>query len=95
VINLADDTVVGTRWEPPFDITAVVDDLAAPQGGVWVLSRDGGVFAFGGAPFLGSAHKIREDWGNRRAARLEHHPDGGYTIVADTGQRYDFAPVHV
>ena len=34
---------------------AIVGMAAAPDGnGYWLVARDGGVFAFGAAPFLGS-----------------------------------------
>lgn len=36
------------------DMAEPVDALAAPGGGVWVLTRDGGVRAYKGAPFHGS-----------------------------------------
>ena len=39
------------RSEPMAD---PVDAMCAPDGGVWVLTRDGGVRAYGGAPFHGS-----------------------------------------
>ena len=39
--------------------TPVVSMVATPTGsGYWLMSSDGGVFSFGGAPFFGSATNI-------------------------------------
>lgn len=77
---------VRPMWEPPLSVCAT---LKAPNGGVWGLGPDGGVYAFEGAPFYGSAAGQGYFVG-RRAARLEARPDGGYDIIATSGERYQY-----
>lgn len=77
---------VRPMFDPALPVCAV---LAAPGGGFWGLGPDGGVFAFLGAPFYGSAAG-QPYFAGRKAARLESHPTGGYTIVATSGETYHF-----
>lgn len=78
---------VKPMWDPPLSVCAT---LKAPNGGVWGLAPDGGVFAFEGiAPFYGSAAG-QAYFAGRRAARLEARADGGYDILATSGERYQY-----
>lgn len=74
------------RFNPPLTLPPIVDELRAPNGGVWLLGSDGGVFAFGGAPFLGTVVG-KPYWGTRTAARLLPNRNG-YVIQATTGETY-------
>jgi hypothetical protein len=71
-----------------------VDALAAPNGGVWVLTRDGGVRAYKGAPFHGSYPGLPEE--QRRATDpfvgITERDDGrdGYMLRNSGGQLYRF-----
>lgn len=81
---------VAARWDPPLQ---VVDFLPYwGGGGGWLLFPDGGLGAVGDAPFRGEANQPRGHpyWGDRRAARIERLGDNGYTIVATSGERYDY-----
>ena len=73
-------------FDPPLQIAAW---LAAKAGGVWLLGSNGGVFALCGAPFHGTPFG-QPYWGDRRAAKLEPFGISGYTVVATTGERYDY-----
>ena len=55
-------------------------------GGYWMVASDGGVFAFGDAPFLGSAG------GQHLASPIAgmFANGGGYTLVAQDGTLYPF-----
>jgi hypothetical protein len=65
----------------------VVDAVEAPGGGFWALGADGGVFAMGGAPFLGSAAG-QEYFGGRTATSIEQDPRGGYSLFSQNNERY-------
>lgn len=78
---------VRPMYSPPLNI-AIVAHLKAPSGGVWVLGQDGGVFSFD-SPFYGSAAG-KDYFVGRKAARLEARPDGGYDIIATSGERYGY-----
>lgn len=80
---------VAARWDPPLK---VVDFLPYwGGGGGWMLFPDGGLGAVGDAPFRGEANQPRGHpyWGDRQAARLERLGEG-YTVVATSGERYDY-----
>jgi len=62
----------------------VVGILAAPGGGVWLLTTHGNVYNLGGAPFYGSpaAHRIRLS----DVAGMAATPDGGgYWLITTAG----------
>lgn len=71
-----------------------VDAMCAPAGGVWVLTRDGGVRAYGGAPFHGSYPGLPE--ADRRATdpfvAIDPRDDGrdGYMLMNSGGALYRF-----
>ena len=71
----------------------IVGDGGDPDGlGYWLVASDGGVFAFGDAPFLGSAGGTSLTGG----AGIVPTPDGrGYWLFTSSGgvQNYGDAPV--
>lgn len=70
----------------------IVQRISAPGGGEWLIGEDGGVFAIGGAPYLGSYTGLdagtRND-PNRRFKGAEA-AGGGYALISNTGERYQF-----
>lgn len=86
---------VRPRMFPPMQFTDIVDTLAIPSGGAWLLSLDGRVFAVGrgsaGVTIGGPAgHSY---WsGGRQGAQLKPHANGGYTVVDTAGETYNFLP---
>lgn len=60
--------------------------------GVWVLAKDGGVFAFGAAAFHGSYPALPSEHrqGDRAFLSIERNVRGGYDIAADDGALYSF-----
>jgi hypothetical protein len=81
---------VPPRMNPPIEIAGrVVDVLKAPNGGVWMLTEPGAIYAWH-CPDLGAPNRHPEYWpADARAARLE--PLGtGYTVVRSEGSRYDY-----
>lgn len=73
------------------DMAEPVDGMCAPSGGVWVLTRDGGVRAYDGAPFWGSYFNLKPE--NRRATDpfVGMEPAGdGYDLINSGGARYHF-----
>ena len=80
---------VPPRMSPPIEIAGkVVDVLKAPGGGVWMLTDVGAVYAWE-CPDKGAPNRHPEYWADRKAARLEPL-EGGYTVVAADGARYDY-----
>ena len=68
--------VVGTAADP------------AVAGGYWVLAANGGIFAFGGAPFYGSTGSLTL---NRPIVGMAATPDGGgYWLVASDGGIFNY-----
>jgi GH25 family lysozyme M1 (1,4-beta-N-acetylmuramidase) len=78
---------VKPMYDPPLTLEPIVADLKAPVG-AWLLAKSGAIYAFGGAPFKGAANG-QDYFTGRQAARLEANGDG-YTIIATSGERYDF-----
>jgi hypothetical protein len=78
----------------------VVDFKVASNGGLWALGKDGGVFsldATGGssgitAPFMGSYTALAADQrqGNRTFTRLDLNPSGGYNLISNNQEQYQF-----
>lgn len=91
---------VRPMFDPPVALEPVVDSLACPTGGAWLLAASGAVYAFAGAPYRGGMTEVhlRHHFVGRTAARLRGaaHPKGGpgYVIVAGSGEEYgpDFDP---
>lgn len=79
-------TEIKPMYDPPLSVCAT---LKAPNGGIWGLAPDGAIYGFEGAPYYGGANGQAYFVG-RRAAQLEAHPSGGYTIVATSGERYNY-----
>ncbi len=71
-----------------------MDAMCAPEGGAWVLTKDGGVRAYKGAPFYGSywdlPPELRE--GERTFVGIEPRDDGakGYMLRSSGGELYRF-----
>lgn len=76
------------------DMADPVDALVGPDGGVWVLTRDGGVRSYKGAPFHGSYPGLPAEWrqGERTFVRIEARDDGtpGYMLISSGDERYRF-----
>jgi hypothetical protein len=91
--------VIRQPWEGPKEITPmfnpplqIVDFLANPDGpGGWGLGPDGGIYGLGGCPWRGVDRQPlgKAYWEGRKAARLEAN-GRGYTVVATSGERYDY-----
>lgn len=72
---------IAPMYQPALVLRPIVADLPCPTGGVWLLGDDGGVYAFGGAPFYG-APAGQYYWQGRLPALLTPRADGqpGYTV---------------
>lgn len=85
VLNAAQE--VKPMFDPALTLEPVVASLRCPTGGVWLLAASGAVYAFE-CPYKGAANG-KDYFAGRSAARLELNGDG-YTIVATSGERYDY-----
>lgn len=76
------------------DMADPVDALPAPGGGCWVLTRDGGVRAYHGAPFHGSYPGLppAARQGERTFVEIQANNLGGYTLISAGGETYAFGP---
>ena len=77
---------VKPMYDPPLDLEPIVADLVCPTGGVWLLAGSGAVYAFGGAPYLGSPNG-KNYFAGRTAAQLQL-VDNKYRVVATSGEGY-------
>jgi hypothetical protein len=86
-----DVRAVGSATTPgviPIPNTPVVGVATDPNGGVWEVASDGGVFALAGAPFFGSLGGIPL---NAPVVGMASTPDGGgYWLVAGDGGVFAF-----
>lgn len=73
------------------EMSEPMDALCAPGGGTWVLTKDGGVRAYKGAPFYGSYPGLRPEnrQGDRTFVRIEPHEDG-YVLFSAGDEQYHF-----
>lgn len=70
----------------------VVDVLrTSTTGAGYYLTNLGGVFAVGGAPFLGSSFS-RPHAAGTQFSQIERNASGGYTLLATNGHTMSFAP---
>lgn len=69
-----------------------VDGIPAPGGGYWVMGKDGGVFSIQGAPFFGSYPGLPPEskQGLRAFTKIIPGNAGGYTLISDRGETYNF-----
>lgn len=73
-----------------FPHQGIVGGAAHPKGrGMWLLSRDGSVFALGGASYHGNMHGI-PGWAQPAVAVLASATGKGYGILASDGAVYAF-----
>lgn len=75
------------------DMAEPVEALCAPGGGVWVVTKDGGVRAYKGAPYHGSYPGLPEQ--DRQGVRtfVDITPSGdGYELHGSDGSLYRFGP---
>jgi N-acetylmuramoyl-L-alanine amidase. len=80
---------VKPMYSPALVLEPIVASLKAPGGGEWLLAASGAVYAFD-APYAGGASG-QQYFAGRKAARLEIGPPGKtYTIVSESGERYDY-----
>lgn len=87
-IDLAALLVRGVKpmFDPALVLEPIVADLACPTGGAWLVASSGSIYAFAGAPYLGSPAG-HDYFVGRKAARLEL-VDGKYRVIAESGEGY-------
>jgi len=85
--GIAYDTGNGLATDGP-DGGNYSQDLIRPTLGYWLVGRDGGIFSFGDAPFLGSTGNIHL---NQPIVGMASNPAGnGYWFVASDGGVFAF-----
>ena len=88
--DIVDDNEEGEEMADP------VDAIVSPQGGVWVLTRDGGVRTYDptkATPFLGSYPALPAEarqGGERTFVDIRPNERGGYDLVSSGGDVYSF-----
>lgn len=90
---VTDDTVADR--EDREDPREPVDAIPSPQGGAWVLTRDGGVRTYDAAdatPFRGSYPGLPPEHrqGERTFVEMQPNDRGGYDLISSGGERYSF-----
>lgn len=78
-----------TVFNPPLTLPKPIASSAKDpiNGGSWLLTTDGAIYAFDGARYLGACNG-KGYFVGRTARSLELTPDGRYTIVATSGEKY-------
>lgn len=84
-------TTVMPAFNPPHVHEPIVDALSL-NGGVVLLGQKGGIYAYGGAPFMGgpAGQSYWTNNPNRTAARLEANNRGGYDVISNMNERYSY-----
>lgn len=77
-------------YDPALIVEPVVADLPCPTGGAWCVAASGAIYAWGGAPHFGGANG-KDYFKGRKAARLELRESGGYVIVDEQNERYEYS----
>lgn len=78
------------RFNPPIAISSpIVDVLESPDGGFWQLGEDGAIYAWAGAHHYGGAFG-QPYFLTRKASHLEARADGGYNIISQSQERYQY-----
>lgn len=78
------------------DMAEPVDGIPSPQGGVWVLTRDGGVRTYDTTdktPFHGSYPGLppeAKEGGPRTFVDIRSNDRGGYDLISSGGEVYSF-----
>lgn len=83
---------VHPHYEPFMNFDNIVDTLAIPSGGAWLLAFDGTVFAVGrpGNSVVVGGPKGHGYWGPTRfGAKLQALGDG-YSVIDTQNEKYDF-----
>lgn len=82
--------VVMPEYDPPHVLQPIVASERDPMtGGLWLLAASGSIYAYEGARYFGGADG-KNYFVGRRAARLEANDQGGYDIIAASGERYGY-----
>lgn len=77
---------------PPSDQEANMTLTDPVTGGVWVATKDGSVFTYDGAPYLGGSNPPKFGNAGKPCVGISANPDskgGGYVTVHDWGDRGD------
>ena len=78
----------------------IVQEVADPLGGWLALTNKGGVYTYGGAPFMGSylgyadqtKDPAAEKAGRGSFTQIVPRANGGYTLIDQHGETYNFDP---